>query len=324
MRTIRIPVKKSPENFVRNYITHRIGSNVRLGSTKKNNDGTWSISLNAIVPSFVKLRDSKSKTFVYVFKNISKATVKYDDYDYDFITKPNAADIDIVLINKINELTEDIQKEILNYGKFEWGKLTSIKFWLGPIFNILIRSLDENVYSFNKIDDKYVKYYNLLKKNQWINVEGRTQVEISVGNKLAKMHETLITEGGIKDDVISIAEVVLGHVYSKNYKEIRDELNVRGIAAHVTTTKAYYADAVREGKSIPMTRETLWHNYRTYNYTHKPPQFKVFSFPRTIAELVSIGILQTSSDRKYILAAPKLLEKLLPFQAQLAQNELML
>ena len=30
MRTITIPVKKSPENFVRNYLTHRIGSNLRL------------------------------------------------------------------------------------------------------------------------------------------------------------------------------------------------------------------------------------------------------------------------------------------------------
>ena len=220
-------------------------------------------------------------------------------------------------------LTEDIQNENLDYGKFQWGKLTSIKFWLGPILNILIRSLDESVYSFNKIDDKYVKYYTLLQNNKWINVEGRNKVEISAGNKLVKMYQTLITDGGIKNDITSIAEV-LGHVYSKNYKEIRDDLNVRGIAAHVTTTKAYYADAVREGSSIQMSRESLWNNYRTYNYTHKPPQFKVFSFPRTVAELVSIGILNTSDDRKYVSAAPELLERLLPFQSQLAQNELML
>lgn len=320
MKSITIPVQKSPENFVRNYLVHRMGNNITIGKTTKNSDGTWTISLKATVPSYVKLRDNKSKTFVYVFDNIGKAIVKYDDYDYDFVDKPVAPDIDLVLIKKIEKLTESIQAEILDHGKYSWGKLPSIKFWLGSIHNIILRCLQENNFRADKFDKRYQRYYGFLESNKWIRHEDDERTQIIATNKLTKMHEKLVTEGGIKDDLNSVAETILGIIYSKNYYEIRDDLKIRGIGSHITTTKAYYADAVREGKPIPMTRESLWLNYRTYNYSPKPSRFKYFTFPKTIAELVTIGIFRQSDDHKYISADPELLEKLLPYQTQLAQN----
>ena len=112
----------------------------------------------------------------------------------------------------------------------------------------------------------------------------------------------------------------MGHIFAKHYVEIRDKLNIRAPASYVITTKAYYADAVREGRPIPMDQEMLLSKFRTYNYSHKPSTYKGFRFPDIVDELVTNQFFNYTNDHKSVTAVNELLNHLLPYQNELAQN----
>jgi len=321
MKSITLPIHRSPENFVRRYLANRIGNNIRVDKTRQNKNGTWTVSLKAIVPSYVKLKNNSFKTFVYVFDDVSSATVKYEKYDYDFIDKPKAVDLDLVLMRKLDKLTANIQQEILDYGKFSWGKLSAVKYWLGSLHGIIIRCLKENNFHKSRFTDRYDRYFDFLKSAGWINYEGDEKTQIVASNNLLKLHELLISKNQIpENDLDSLAEAVISSIYAKNFVQIRDELKIHAITSYVAITKAYYADAVREGQPIPMKMQSLWLNYRTYNYGPKSSTFKHFRFPRTVAELGSNNFLNVMNEGSHITAVPELFERLLPYQAELAQN----
>lgn len=317
-------MQKTPESFVRKYISHKIGFNIRLGETKQNKDGTWTISLKAVIPSFVKLNNSASKTFVYTFENIAYATVKYEDYDFDFIEKPRVPDLDLALVKKIDELTTNVQKVILDYGKFKWGKLTAIRYWFGTIHSIIVRCLNEDGFYIPSTPEKFVRYFNFLKSIGWIDSESHNERKtwVTSSNKLSKLHEELLKNPAIGDDANSVADVLVGHIYAEHFREIRDELRFNPSTIYLTTTKGYYADAVREGRSIPMDYDTLWFRYRTYNYSPKSSTHRQYRFPDIVGELVANDFLRQSKDKDHVTAVPELLQKLLPFQDELAQNVL--
>lgn len=320
MKSVSIPLQKTPQTFVKKYISSRMGFNVRIGDTVQNDDGTWTISLNAVVPSFVKLNDSPSRIFSYVFDNVGKAIVKYDDYDFDFVDTPKTRDIDFVLMKKIDELTSKVQQEILDYGKFKWGKLSTVRHWMGSIHGIISRSLRETSFSSDNVPKKYTEYFEFLRSNDWIRIEGRNSPQVVASNNLTKLHELLLNENLVKDDLFSITDAIIGHIFAKHYVQIRDELKIYAPTSYVTATKAYYADAVREGRAIPMNQEILLFKFRTYNYSTKSSIYKGFRFPEIIDELVSNNFFQYTKDKKSIIAVNELLDRLLPYQEELAQN----
>ncbi len=322
LKSVNIQLQKTPESFVRNYISTKIGFNIRLGNTQKNDDGTWTIKLKAIVPSFVKLDNDRSKTFVYVFHDVGEAKVRYDaeDYDFDFVEKPKAPELDMILMKKIDTLTADVQQEILDYGKFAWGNLSAVKHWMGTIHNIILRCLKDDSFPSDNVPMKYQRYFEFLRSGKWIRIEGGDKPKVVADNKLKKLHEVLLHEEKVKHDLNSITDAVIGHLFAQHYVQIRDELNIRQLTGYVTTTKAYYADAVRAGKAIPMSENTLLTKFRTYNYSPKPSTFKGFNFPSTVAELVGNNFLKYSRHDEHIVTAnPELLQILLPYQATLEQ-----
>jgi hypothetical protein len=321
MKTVSIPVQRTPESFVRKYISNKLGFNIRLGETKRNNDGTWTITLKAVIPSFVKLNDNASKTFVYTFDNIGSATVKYEDYDFDFVEKPKAPDLDLELIRKIDELTMNVQKVILEYGKFKWGKITAIRYLFGSIHSIIVRSLKEEGFFAEAVPKKYIRYFNFLQSIDWLNAERQNKKTwITPSNKLSKLHEMLLNKKLVEDDINSVADALIGHIYAEHFSKIRDELRFNLSTIYITTTKGYYADAVREGRSIPMDYDTLWFRFRTYNYKSQSNTHRLYRFPDVVGELVANDFLRFSKDKNHVVAVPELLQRLLPFKPELTQN----
>ncbi|MDE2588457.1 MAG: hypothetical protein KGL95_02170, partial [Patescibacteria group bacterium] len=143
---------------------------------------------------------------------------------------------------------------------------------------------------------------------------------VSAGNKLTKLYEEVVKREN-SDDMNLTAEVLLGHLFASHYTEIRDDLNIRAPSIYVTTTKAYYADAVREGKPIRMNQETLWFKYRTYSYNPKSATHRSYRFPKTVDELISHDMLRHAvHDSNDIVATPDLLKRLMPYQEELAKN----
>lgn len=88
MKSVTIPLQKTPQIFVKKYLSTRIGFNIQVGKIVKNENKTWTVSLNAVIPSFVKSNGTSLKTFRCIFDNIGEAIVKYDNYDYGFVKIP--------------------------------------------------------------------------------------------------------------------------------------------------------------------------------------------------------------------------------------------
>ncbi len=322
LETVHIQMQKTPEAFVRKYISTKIGFNIRLGHTTKNDDGTWTIQLKAVVPSYVKLENERSKTFAYVFHDVGEAIVKYDEkeYDYDFVLKPKATELDLILMKKIDKLTTDVQQEILNYGRYSWGNLSKVKWWLGTVHKIILRCLKDESFPSDELPERYQRYFELLRANKWIRIESGNKPKVIADNKLKKLEQELLSENKVKHDLNSVTDALVGILFAEHYVQLRDEFKIPQLTSYVTTTKAYYADAVREGRAIHMSESTLLNKFRTYNYSPKPSTFKGFNFPDTVAELVSNRFLKYSKDdERFITANPELLELLLPYQSTLAQ-----
>ncbi|MEX0640914.1 MAG: hypothetical protein WEB28_02920 [Nitrosopumilaceae archaeon] len=321
MASLKIPVLKSPEAFVTKYVSNKIGFNIRASKAiYDDKTDTYTINLKAIIPSMVKLGDKSSKTFVYTFENIGKAVVKYEDYDFDFVSKPIAPELDFSLLRNFDKLTAEIQKIILDYGKYSWGKLTNVKYWMGPIRSIIVRCLkEEEFYADQNVSPRYIRYFAFLDSAGWIKYQRGSHPFISKTNKLTMLYETLSTDHG-NADVGQVADSVIGNLCSEHYYEIRDELRLFGLDIYVTTTRAYYADAVREGKPIPMSQHRLWLKYRSYNYKPRPSVHKEYTFSNAVTELVSNNFLKRTKDEKFITANNELLELLLPYHDELARN----
>ena len=321
MSTVKIPILKSPEAFVAKYMANKIGFNIRTSDAiydDKNN--TYRVKLKAIIPSLVKLGNKASKTFVYTFDDIGEAVVKYEDYDFDFISKPKASELDVSLLKEFDSITSEIQKIILDYGKDSWSKLTNVRYWMNPIKSIIVRCLKEgDFYAGQNVSPKYIRYFSFLESAGWIKYEGGSNPHVSVTNKLTMLDETMSTDNN-KRDVAEIADKVIGDLCSKYYYEIRDELRIFGLDIYVTTTKAYYADAVREGKAIPMSQHRLWLKYRSYNYKPRPPAHKEYTFSNAVSELVSNNFLKRTKDEQSLIANKTLLDLLLPYHKKLAEN----
>ena len=322
MRSVSTPLEKSARIFVKKYLATRIGFNVMVGNVIENKNKTWTVSLNAVIPSFVKLNDAPSKTFSYIFDNVGQAVLKYDDHNYNFIKTPNAKDIDLILMKKIDILTSQVQQEILDYGKFRWGKLSSVRYWMGSIHGIVSRCLRESSFSSDGVPKKYTKYFEFLRSNNWIRIEGRNSPQIVASDNLVKLHESLLNDCLVKDDVFSITDAVIGHIFAKHYIQIRDELKICAPSSYVTAIKAYYVDAVREGRAIPIDQNTLFSKFRTCHYSTKSHTYKEFRFPDIVSELVSNDFFNYTKDHKSIIAVNALLGRLLPYQKELAQNQM--
>ena len=319
MSKIKIPMLKTPESFAMKYVASKIGFNVRPSKTTYDpKNDSFTVTLKAIVPSLVKLNENESKTFVYTFEDVAKAVIKNDKYDFDFIEKPKAPELDLELIKKFDKLTSDLQNEILVFGEKTWGTLTSVKYWLNPLRGIIIRTLSKNEFDVENATPRYKQYFEFLDSAGWINYIKSSKPKIKITNKLKALHHLSVSDTRF-NDVSSVSDLVIGSLYAHHFNEIRDELRIFGPDVYVTATKAYYADAVREGQSIPMSQYRLWLKYRSYNYHPRPNTNKEYSFPTVVSELVHSKFLQFSDDEKYITANPELLKKVLPHREKLSK-----
>lgn len=311
---------KTPESFVMKYVANKIGFNVRPSKTEYNEkNNTYIVTLEAIIPSLVKLNGDATKTFVYTFENVAEAIVKGDKYDFDFIKRPKAPELDISLMRKFDNLTEGLQKEILEFGEGSWGKLTDIRYWLNPLRSIIIRCLTKGDFKVEKASPKYKQYFEFLHYAGWVRYEHGMKSRVMPSNKLLAYHEQYVSESKMFE-VSKIADKVIGNLYAKHFYKIRDELRIFGPDKYVTINKSYYADAVREGEPIPMSQYRLWLKYKSYNYNPRPATHKEFTFPNAVDELVSNKFLQYYKNEDYVTANPQLLEKTMPYHDELAKT----
>lgn len=318
--SIKIPMLKTPEAFVMKYVASKIGFNVRPSKTVYNEkNDTYIVTLEAIIPSLVKLDGDATKTFVYTFENVAEAIVQGDKYDYDFIKRPKAPDLDISLMKKFDNLTEGLQKEILEFGEESWGKLTDVRYWLNPIRGIIVRCLTKGDFKVEKSSPKYKQYFEFLHNAGWVRYERGLKPRVMPSNRLLELHKQYASANRMLD-VSKIVDIVTGNLYAKHFYEIRDELRIFGPDKYVTINKSYYADAVREGEAIPMSQYRLWLKYKSYNYKPRPPTHKEFTFPNAVEELVSNKFLKYYKSEDYVTANPDLLERTLPYHDELAKT----
>ena len=164
----------------------------------------------------------------------------------------------------------------------------------------------------------YKQYFEFLDSAGWIQYTKGAKPKVKAQNKLKTLHQNSIKNIQF-DDMGDVADQVIGSLYAHHFEAIRDELRIFGPDVYVTATKAYYADAVREGISIPMTRYRLWLKYRSYNYHPRPNTHREYSFPNVVSELVHNKFLQFSHDENYVVANSELLERVLPYHEKLSK-----
>jgi hypothetical protein len=304
----------TPEAFVSRHIAKFIGLNVRHGAATYNADSKeWVIPLRAIVPSRVRFDDSGSKTFLYRFNDLGTAIITKVNDKYEVVSFPASLQIDEELRMRFGNITEKIEKTLLEIGNYRWGKLGFIYQFLRPLFNIIYGLTRDGRVARADIElPKQEPYLNLLTR--------MGLAEINSANENAWLKPTELFTGFSQDfaennhtlDPHTIARGLLGMVFAKEYHTIREDTHIRVPTVYVDAAKAYYINAVRIGHPIIMTPSQLLYHYKLFEHS-KQQQFK---FNSIVGELVSVKLLD-SDEQDNIVANKEVFEKVLPLQNEL-------
>lgn len=304
----------TPEAFVSKYIAKWIGLNVRHGKATYNPDTKeWNIPLKAIVPSRVTFSETESKTFLYHFEDIGSAIVTKVDDKYDMVSFPPSLQIDEGLRMRFADLTEKMEKTLLEIGDYRWGKLGFVYQFLRPLFNIIYGLANNGRVSRNDLEiPRHEPYLSVLKKMELVEVNESNESAWLKPTDLFTRFAQHVTEKNQTTDPHTVAQGLLGIVFAKEYHTIREDTHIRVPTVYVDAAKAYYVNAVRVGYPIVMTPSQLLSHYKLFEHSQQQP----FKFNSIIGELVSVKLLNRNEEEN-VIANKDVFDKVLPLRKDL-------
>jgi hypothetical protein len=270
-------------------------------------------SIKAVIPSKVSQREGRSKTFFYTF-NVGSLEL---DEDYHITKRLGAQELDDAILSQWNDLNEVIQKEILQYAREKWGKLTFVRTFLRPIYTLAIAILDRKRVAVSEFGVDSQKWFDLMKISGYIEPVGDN--EFKPTNVLNALDEKIGLEGGQSD--FDVADLVAGNIYANEYDFISDELRIHAPSIYVDTAKLYYADAVNFKEIVPIEQNELFLKYRQMGsraaYREAQSQ-KSFSFGTVVSELIAVGLLHRRQED--IIGDQGLFDHLVQFREQISPS----
>jgi hypothetical protein len=305
----------TPEAAIMKYIARNVGLNIRAGrSTHDKYTDEWTIPLKALVPSRVRLSDTEYKTFVYRFEELGNAIVKKDGGKFKIIEFPRALEIDNSLRLQFSDITEKLERKLLEVGEKSWGHLSLIEVFLRPLYKIINTLLaDGSIHRSILEKSSHTDYLNLLINQEFAEYDANNNMIIRPTNLLTKMNENN-TRQTKRTDPNYVAQEVVGMVFSKEYEYIHETMKNRVPSVYVDTTKAYYLNAVRIGSPIPMSTSQLLSKYRMFEQSTR----KVHDFNTVIGELVTVDLLAKDSYDN-IIANTKVFDQVLPLRKEILE-----
>jgi len=314
MSVVRIQEIENPKSVAMKYICKRLGLNLRPSEPVfEKENRVWSVPIKAVVPSKVSRRDGLSKTFYYTF---NVGDLKLDE-EFHIIQKLGAQELDEIIFSQWKDLNEVIQKEILQYARGRWGKLTHVRTFLRPIYTLVIAFLDRKRVRVSEFGDESKKWFELLRASGYIEPAGDDEFKSS--NILNGLDESLTLEGNQSD--FDVADLVAGNVYATEFDRIRDDFKIHAPSIYVDTAQLYYADAVNFKEIIPIQQDELFLKYRQIGsritYREAMSQ-KGYSFGTVVSELIAVGLLHRQQEN--IIGDQKLFDHLVQFREQISPS----
>jgi hypothetical protein len=314
MTAVRIREVMTARSVAMKYICKHLGLNLRPGEAILDEETrTWSVPIKAVIPSKVSRREGQSTTFFYTF-NVGDLTL---DKDLRIIKKLGAQELDDAIFSQWNDLNEVIQKEILQYAREKWGKLTFVRTFLRPIYTLIIGILDQKRASVPEFGLDSEKWFDLLTISGYIEPMG--DQEFKPTNLLNALEEKIGLGAGYSD--FDVADLVAGNIFANQYDAISDKLRIHAPSVYVDTAKLYYADAVNFKEIVPMGQKELFLKYRQVGnrqaYREALSQ-KSFSFGTVVSELIAVGLLHRQQEN--IIGDQGLFEHLVQFREQISPS----
>jgi len=304
----------TPEAFVIKHIARKIGLNIRVGKAIFNHETKeWSVPLKAIVPTILQLNDFQNRTFTYRFENIGDAIV-VKDKEFQLIDFPKSDDIEENLKIQFEDITQKIESKLLKVGKQKWGRLSLVKVFLRPLYNIINAIIKDGYMPFSIIkENRQEEYFNLLKRQDFVEFDPNDDHFIRPTNILTGLHKEIT----IKDnrfDTNLLAEEVVGIVFSNEYRFIHSKMKNRTPSVYVDTTKTYYLNAVRIGAPITMDTNQLLSKFKIFSHSRRTS----YNFNTIISELVSAKLLSKDSQEN-VTADKEVFQELLPLRKEILE-----
>lgn len=315
MSVVRMSELLTPESVAMKYICQRLGLNLRPGKAIfDKNARTWQVPLRAIVPSKVSRRDGLTKTFNYTF-GVGQLTL---DEKLRIRQRMGAQDLEDEILKQWNDLNEIIQREILQYAKGRWGKLTFVQTFLRPVYTLVVAFLDRKKVDVSNFGIEAQKWIDLLQGAGFIEpVDGDM---FRTTNILTGLHQRLLENGEHGASNFEVAQIVAGTLFANEYQRIREEFRINAPGVYVDTAKLYYTDAVNFKELIPMGEKELFLKYRQMGnraaYQEATSQ-RGFSFATTVSELISVGLLHREQEEE-IVGDEGLFDHLVQFRDQIS------
>jgi hypothetical protein len=314
MTALRIREVSTPRSVAMKYICKRLGLNLRPGeATLDKETRTWSVPIKAVIPSKVSRREGQSTTFFYTF-NVGNLTL---DMDLHITKRLGAVELDDAILSQWNDLNQVIQKEILQYARERWGKLTFVRTFLRPIYTLVIAVLDQKQASVSDFGVDSEKWFELLRTSGYIEPMGDR--EFKPTNLLNGLQERIGLGVGHSD--FDVADLVAGNIFANQYDVISDKLRIHAPSIYVDTAKLYYSDAVNFKEIVPMEQSELFLKYRQVGnrqaYREAMSQ-KSFSFGTVVSELIAVGLLHRRQES--IIGDQKLFDHLVQFRDQISPS----
>lgn len=314
MSIVRISEFETPKSVAMKYICKRLGLNLRPGEPVFDKESqSWSVPIKAVVPSKVSRREGPTKTFYYTF-NVGNLRL---DGDNHIIERIGAQELDDAIFSQWNDLNEVIQKEILQYARERWGKLTHVRTFLRPIYTLVIALLDRKRVVVSEFGPDSQKWFDLLKISGFIESMGGD--EFKPTNLLNALDEKLSLRGSQSD--FDVADLVAGNLFATEFNRIRDEFRIHAPSIYVDTTQLYYSDAVNFKEIVPIEQDELFLKYRQMGnraaYRDLLSQ-KGFSFGTVVSELIAVGLLHRQQEN--IIGDQGLFNHLVQFRDQISPS----
>ncbi len=319
MKHIQIEELSTPEAFVMRRIIQDVGLNIRPEKAEFDEQTrTWTVRLKAMVPSQVTSNDKKTiRTFLYRFENIGSAKLKKVGDEFKFIEFPYVDNIDEELHNQWYDLTEKVEQEILRVGSSIWGELVYVQMLLRPMYTIIGEMITgRKLYSSELLKNpQQLKYAEFLKSNGYLDFkDDKTYIASGL---LTQMAERLYSKYDDAGSDFIVTSKIIGGVFSKHYREIKNTLGAHAPSVYVDTSMAYYLDAIRTGESIRMSIKELWRKYRMIGHRNVTAEIGS-GYPAVIAEIVLGKLLDKQDDTQEIYANETVFKQLAPFGHDIA------
>ncbi len=314
--TITVPERKTLRSSTAKYLANRIGFNVKPDEPYfVENDNLWIVKCKAYLTNYVTNLNQEGKQFTYTFENIGQFVYAVEGEKLRLLSKPLKTEIDKEITDRYVNLSKEIEKQLLISGSNSWGKLTLVRHFLSPLYNMVSELLNRGYLSFNEItSEQNYKFFRLLLHAGYISMQSDAEDIFIKSNKLIRLSESQIDSSS---NLYGQVENVVGVVFGNYYDTIKYDIGIRPPSSYVDYAKSYYFDALRYGDLIKLDENDIIDSLENFDiYITKE---NILNFRRSLLELSSTELL--SKDGDYYTGNQRIFNNLYQIRGDLINNE---